>query len=57
MYELILVGSGFIAGAITVLIVFRYGMNFATTFIYRIKEDIPLEEMGKPTEQELSGTE
>lgn len=52
MYELILAGSGFIVGAIAVLVVFKYGMKYAVNLVYKIKEDIPLEAIGKPIEQD-----
>jgi hypothetical protein len=52
MYELILVGSGFVVGAITTLAIFRYGISYATRLIYKIKEDVPLEEIGTPMEHE-----
>ena len=54
MYELILTGSGFMAGLVTALVLFRCGMGYATKFIYQIKEDIPLEKMGKQTDQDFS---
>ena len=50
MKELILCSIGFLCGIGTALALFRYGMNYATKFIYRIKEDIPLEEIGTPIE-------
>ena len=55
MYELVLVGSGFILGVCVALGLFRWGTVYATNLIYKIKENIPLEGMGKPTEQDFSG--
>ena len=52
MVELTIASAGFILGVAVSLILFRYGMNFATKFIYRIKEDIPLQEIGSPTDQD-----
>jgi hypothetical protein len=57
MYELALFGSGYLIGVVSSLLLFRYGMKYATTFIYRIKEDVPLEEIGTATTQEYSGTQ
>jgi len=57
MQELILASSGFMAGVIISLVLFQCGMRYATRFIYQIKEDIPLEKMGNPVEQEFSGTQ
>ena len=57
MYELILVGSGFLAGIVIALALFKFGMSYATKFIYQIKEDIPLEQIGKPYESEFDKTD
>jgi len=55
MNELILFSTGYIAGIITALALFRYGISFATKLIYKIKADVPMEELGIPTEQEFTG--
>ncbi len=52
MRELIVFTAGFVLGAGLVIAVFRWGASYATKLIYRIKEDIPLEQIGKPIEQE-----
>ena len=52
MYELALVSSGFIAGGLAVSAIFRWGMSYATNLIYKIKEDIPLDNIGRPIEQD-----
>ncbi len=57
MQDLIIASSGFVAGIITALALFKYGMNYATTLIYKIKEDIPLEQIGKPYATEFNETE
>ena len=57
MYELIIFVAGFIFGLNLALALFRYGISYATKLIYRIKENIPLEEIGKPILQEFSGTD
>lgn len=61
MYEIVIFSigliSGVVLGAAASLCLFRWGMAYATKFIYRIKEDVPLEEIGKPTLQDYSGTE
>ena len=57
MQELIIFMVGFFLGGITFLLLFGLGVKRTTRFIYRIKEDVPLEEIGKPTEQDYSGTE
>lgn len=54
MQELILAGSGFMAGVVLSLILFKCGMRYATDLIYKIKEDIPLEKLGKQVEQDYS---
>lgn len=53
MIEIIISGvTGFILGAAFSLAFFLCGMKYATKLIYKIKEDIPLEQIGTPTEQE-----
>jgi hypothetical protein len=55
MKELIIFATGYMVGIATSLALFRYGMNYATRFIYKIKADVPLEEIGTPLEQEFTG--
>lgn len=57
MYELAIAGISFILGLATAMIIFRWGAGWATNLVYKIKEDIPLERMGEPVEQDFSGTE
>ncbi len=57
MNELIIFCVGFLLGTINSLLLFKFGINHATSFIYRIKEDIPLAKMGSNTAQEYSGDE
>ena len=52
MYELALVAGGFIAGGLVVAGVFLWGIKYATGLIYKIKEDIPLEKMGTPIDED-----
>ena len=52
---LIALGVGYALGIGTSMAIFLYGVKFTTKFIYRIKEDVPLEEIGKPTEQDYTG--
>ncbi len=57
MYELIIFGIGYLLGIVSALLLFRFGMSYATKFIYEIKADVPLEKIGTPMDQEFSGTE
>ncbi len=55
MQELILACSSFILGIVASLMLFKHGIAYATRLIYRIKADVPLEEIGIPMDQD--GTE
>ncbi len=54
MYELIIFSVGLLCGGTISLALFGLGVNRATRFIYRIKEDVPLVEIGTPSEQEFT---
>lgn len=57
MSDLVIAGISFTLGLATAMIMFRWGANWAVRLVYKIKEDIPLEGMGEPIEQDFSGTE
>lgn len=55
--ELIIAGISFALGLTTAMVMFRWGASYATDLIYKIKEDIPLEKMGKPFDHDFSDEE
>jgi len=55
MNELAIFLAGLVVGIVLALSLFKYGMDFATKFIYRIKEDVPVSEIGDPVDQEFTG--
>lgn len=57
MQELIIFITGLLSGLGIALIIFRYGMTYAERFIYKIKENIPPEVIGKPFESEFNETD
>ena len=57
MQELIIAGVSFVLGATSTMIMFRWGAKWAVDLVYKIKEDVPLEQIGRPYESDFNETD